>query len=132
MMELLSASSAIMVASVYNGQRRTIGYVKTGRDVYLSEAHELRLENKILRSRLAVSEDARAKAEYKISMDETLQKLYVKARKQAELKLKVCENMAHAKHKELTEALAELSMANELLAKLEVSSYTDPKGSADM
>ncbi|KAL2553649.1 hypothetical protein Fot_07268 [Forsythia ovata] len=92
---------------------------------------ELRSENNILRLRLAVSKDARAKAKYKISMAETLQKLYVKARKQAELKLNVCKDMAHAKHKKLTKALAELSKAKELLAKLRVSSYTNPKSSTE-
>ncbi|KAL2549797.1 hypothetical protein Fot_11327 [Forsythia ovata] len=72
---------------------------------------ELRSKNKILRSRLAVFKDASAKADYTISMAETLQKLSVKAQKQAELKLKVYEDMAHVKHKELTEALSELSKA---------------------
>ncbi|KAL2538567.1 hypothetical protein Fot_19958 [Forsythia ovata] len=62
---------------------------------------KLRSKNKTLRSRLAVSEDVRAKAEYKINMAETIQKFSVKARKQTELKLKLCEDMAHAKYKEL-------------------------------
>ncbi|KAL2557004.1 Uncharacterized protein Fot_01743 [Forsythia ovata] len=42
---------------------------------------ELRAENKMLCSRLAISEDAMAKAKYRISMSETIQKLSVKARK---------------------------------------------------
>ncbi|KAL2549766.1 hypothetical protein Fot_11296 [Forsythia ovata] len=86
---------------------------------------ELRSKNKILRSRLAVFKDASAKVNYTISMAETLQKLSVKAQKQAELKLKVYEDMAHVKHKELTEALSELSKAKELLAKLGVSGYVN-------
>ncbi|KAL2494147.1 hypothetical protein Fot_37904 [Forsythia ovata] len=93
----------------------------------VEDIDELRSKNKILRSRLAVLDDARTNAEYKISMAETIQKLSVNARKQVELKLKVCEDMAHAKHKELTEALTELSKAKELLAKLGVSGYADPK-----
>ncbi|KAL2529974.1 hypothetical protein Fot_22575 [Forsythia ovata] len=92
---------------------------------------ELRAENKRLCSLLLVSEEARATAEYKIVMARTIQMMFDKARKQAELKLKVCEDMAHAEHKELTEALAELSKAKELLAKLKVSSYADPKDSAE-
>ncbi|KAL2549852.1 hypothetical protein Fot_11382 [Forsythia ovata] len=40
------------------------------------------------------------------------------AQKKAELKLKVFEDMAYAKNKELTQVLTELSKAKELLAKL--------------
>ncbi|KAL2509046.1 hypothetical protein Fot_32693 [Forsythia ovata] len=92
---------------------------------------ELHSENKILHLRLVVLEDARAQAEFKIIKSETIQRLSVNAQKQDELKLKVCEDMAYAKHKELIEALVELSKAKELLAKLGTSSYTDPKGSAE-
>ncbi|KAL2493820.1 hypothetical protein Fot_37577 [Forsythia ovata] len=92
---------------------------------------ELHSKNKILRLRLAVFEDTRVQAEYRITKAETIQMFSIKAQKQAELKLKVCEDMAHAKHKELMEALAELSKAKELLAKLGVSSHTDPKGLAE-
>ncbi|KAL2520550.1 hypothetical protein Fot_24473 [Forsythia ovata] len=88
---------------------------------------ELRSENMILRSRLALAENARVQAEFKIIKSKKIQMLSVNARKQAELKLRVCEDMTYAKHKELTEALAELSKAKELLAKLGASSYTDPK-----
>ncbi|KAL2549732.1 hypothetical protein Fot_11262 [Forsythia ovata] len=76
---------------------------------------ELRSKNKILHSRLVVYEDSRVQVEYKTTMAETIERLSVKARKQVELELKVCEDMAHAKNKELTEALAELSKAKELL-----------------
>ncbi|KAL2493657.1 hypothetical protein Fot_37414 [Forsythia ovata] len=92
---------------------------------------ELRSKNKILHSRFVVSEDARAQAEFKIIKSETIQRLSVSALKQAELKLKVCEDMAYAKHKQLAETLVELSKAKELLAKLGASDYTDPKGSAE-
>ncbi|KAL2508366.1 hypothetical protein Fot_32095 [Forsythia ovata] len=95
------------------------------------EIDELRSENKILCSRFAISENARAQAEFKIIKSKMIQRLSVNTRKQAELKLKVCDDMAYAKYKELTEALAKLSKAKELLAKLGASSYTDPKGSAE-
>ncbi|KAL2508549.1 hypothetical protein Fot_32196 [Forsythia ovata] len=89
---------------------------------------ELRSENKTLRLRFAISEDATAKSKYEIAMVEMIQKLSTKARKQAKLKLKVCEDMAHAKHIELTKALVELSKAKELLVKLGVFGYANPKG----
>ncbi|KAL2544399.1 hypothetical protein Fot_13632 [Forsythia ovata] len=92
---------------------------------------ELHSENKILHSRLTIGEDARAQAEFKIIKFETIQILSVNARKRAELKLKVCEDMAYAKHKELNETLVELSKAKDLLANLGASSYTDPKNSAE-
>ncbi|KAL2488771.1 hypothetical protein Fot_42063 [Forsythia ovata] len=92
----------------------------------------LRSKQKILNSRLAVSEDARAQAEFKIIKSETIQRLSFSARKQDELKLKVCKDMAYTKHKQLAEALAELAKAKELLAKLGISSYANSKGSAEM
>ncbi|KAL2495298.1 hypothetical protein Fot_39055 [Forsythia ovata] len=92
---------------------------------------ELCAENKMLCSRLTISENARTKDEYIISMAETIQKLFVKAQKQAELKLKVCKDMAHVTHKELTGALEELSKPKELLAKLGVSGHADPEGSVE-
>ncbi|KAL2488580.1 hypothetical protein Fot_41872 [Forsythia ovata] len=98
--------------------------IEGAKDIYA-----LRAENKMICSRLAISEDAREKAEYMISMAEIIQKLSIKSRKQAELKLMVFEDMAHAKHKELTGALAELSKAKEFLAKLGVSSHVDLEGS---
>ncbi|KAL2514454.1 hypothetical protein Fot_28425 [Forsythia ovata] len=92
---------------------------------------DLRTENNVLYLELVIFKDARAKAEYKVTKAEMLQQLSFKAQKQAELKLNVCEDMAHAKHKELTKALGELSKANELLAKLGASGYSYPKGSAE-
>ncbi|KAL2501479.1 hypothetical protein Fot_35327 [Forsythia ovata] len=97
----------------------------------VEDIDELCVENKMLCSSFAIYEDMRAKAEHMISMAETIRKLSIKARKQVELKLKVCEDMAHAKYKELTRALAELSKAKELLAKLGVSGYADSEGSAE-
>ncbi|KAL2515549.1 hypothetical protein Fot_29520 [Forsythia ovata] len=99
--------------------------------VGVEDIDALRSENKILRSRLAVSKDARTQAEFKIIKSETIQRLSVSAQKQAELKLKVCEDMAYTKHKQLTEALVELTKAKELLATIETSGYTDPKDSAE-
>ncbi|KAL2552623.1 hypothetical protein Fot_06242 [Forsythia ovata] len=75
---------------------------------------ELRSENKVFRSRFAVFEDARAQAEFKIIKSEMIQRLSISARKQAELKLKFCKDMAYEKLKQLTKALAELSKAKEL------------------
>ncbi|KAL2514062.1 hypothetical protein Fot_28033 [Forsythia ovata] len=70
--------------------RSTVGGVE--------DINELHTENKRLWSMLVVFKDARAKAEYKIDMARTIQMMSDKARKQAELKLKICEDMAHAKH----------------------------------
>ncbi|KAL2500489.1 hypothetical protein Fot_34337 [Forsythia ovata] len=68
----------------------------------------MRLENQILCSELTVSvfEDTKARAIYDITKSRTIQ------------------------NKELTEALAELSKANELLANLGVLGYADPKDPA--
>ncbi|KAL2520754.1 hypothetical protein Fot_24677 [Forsythia ovata] len=95
------------------------------------DIEELRSENKILYSRLAIFEDARAHAKFKIIKSKTIQRLSVSAQKQAELKLKVYEYMAYTKHKQLAEALAKLAKAKELLAKLGASNYADPKGSME-
>ncbi|KAL2494262.1 hypothetical protein Fot_38019 [Forsythia ovata] len=98
------------------------------RVVGAEDIEELRSENNILRSRLAISEDARAQAEFKIIKSKTIQRLFVSVRKQAELKIKVYEDMAYMKYNQLVEALAELAKAKEL-AKLGASGYADPKGS---
>ncbi|KAL2520673.1 hypothetical protein Fot_24596 [Forsythia ovata] len=66
----------------------------------------LRLENKALCARLAILEDDRAQAMFKVTKARTIQKMCAQAQKKAELQLKVCEEMVHAQHKELTEALA--------------------------
>ncbi|KAL2530036.1 hypothetical protein Fot_22637 [Forsythia ovata] len=128
--EMYTSQSHVLNCELYNM------YVVKVDELHLTvertkDIDKLRAKNKMLCSRLAISEDARAKAEYKISMAETIQQLSVKARKQAELKLKVCEDMAHAKHKELTEALAELSKAKESLDKLRVPGHADQKGSVE-
>ncbi|KAL2538811.1 hypothetical protein Fot_20202 [Forsythia ovata] len=78
----------------------------------------LRSENKFLRARLAIVEDTRAQAVFKVTKSEMIQRMCAQAQKKAELKLKVCEDMVHAKHKQLIEALAELSKAKDLLANL--------------
>ncbi|KAL2509911.1 hypothetical protein Fot_33558 [Forsythia ovata] len=84
-------------------------------------------ENKIFCTRLAIVEDARAQAVFKVTKSETIQRMCAQAQKKAELKLKVCEDTIHPKHKELTEALAELSKAKDLLADLGAPGYADPK-----
>ncbi|KAL2559344.1 hypothetical protein Fot_04083 [Forsythia ovata] len=71
----------------------------------------LRLENKDLQEQLAFTEDARARAIYDITKAKTIQKACVQAQKKAESQLRSCQNMIHAKDKELTEALTELSKA---------------------
>ncbi|KAL2544934.1 hypothetical protein Fot_14167 [Forsythia ovata] len=88
---------------------------------------ELCSENRVLRSKFVFADEARPQAKYKLMKSKTIQRVCIDARKWAKLKQKVCEDMAHAKHKELAEALAELSKAKESLAKLGASNYADPK-----
>ncbi|KAL2520919.1 hypothetical protein Fot_24842 [Forsythia ovata] len=90
--------------------------------------YTLRSENKDLWEQLAFSEDARARAIYDITKVKTIQRACVQAQKKAESQLRSYQNMVHAKDKELTEMLNELSRAQDLLAKLGVPSYADPKG----
>ncbi|KAL2553462.1 hypothetical protein Fot_07081 [Forsythia ovata] len=51
----------------------------------------------------------------------------VQAQRKVESQLRASQNMIYAKDKELTEALAKLSRAKDLLANLGVSGYVDPK-----
>ncbi|KAL2514660.1 hypothetical protein Fot_28631 [Forsythia ovata] len=95
---------------------------------YIDELHS---DNKILRSRLAIYKDAKAQVEFKIIKSETIQRLSVSARKKSGLKLKVCEDMAYTKHKQLAEAMAALAKAKVLLAKLGIPGYANPKGSVE-
>ncbi|KAL2514535.1 uncharacterized protein Fot_28506 [Forsythia ovata] len=88
----------------------------------------LRLENKDLRELLAFSEDARARSIYNITKAKMIQRACVQVQRKAESQLRSCQNMIHAKDKELIEALTELSKAQGLLANLEVPSYADPMG----
>ncbi|KAL2489759.1 Uncharacterized protein Fot_43051 [Forsythia ovata] len=87
----------------------------------------LRLENKDLREQLAFFEDARARAIYDITKAKTIQRACVQAQKTAELQLRSCQNMIHAKDKELIEVLTELSKAKGLLANLGVPGYAIPR-----
>ncbi|KAL2514924.1 hypothetical protein Fot_28895 [Forsythia ovata] len=96
-----------------------------GRD---EDVDALRLENKDLREQLSFSEDARARAIYDITKAKRIQSAYVQAQKKVESQLRSCQSMVHAKDKELTEVLTELSKAQGLLAKLGISGYEDPKG----
>ncbi|KAL2501315.1 hypothetical protein Fot_35163 [Forsythia ovata] len=96
-----------------------------GRD---EDIDALRSDNKDLREQLAFSEDARARTIYDITKAKTIQRECVQAQKKAESQLRSCQNMVHAKDKELSEALNELSRAQDLLAKLGVPGYADPKG----
>ncbi|KAL2552316.1 hypothetical protein Fot_05935 [Forsythia ovata] len=72
-LEKLPVPSAIAATSIH--KYWTSAWAKAGAE----DIEELRSENKIIRSRLAVSEDARAKVENKISMAEMIQILSVKA-----------------------------------------------------
>ncbi|KAL2501296.1 hypothetical protein Fot_35144 [Forsythia ovata] len=95
-----------------------------GRD---EDIDALRSDNKDLREQLAFYEDARARAIYDITKAKTIQRECVQAQKKAESQLRSCQNMVHAKDKELSEALNELSRAQYLLAKLGVPGYANPK-----
>ncbi|KAL2520411.1 hypothetical protein Fot_24334 [Forsythia ovata] len=88
----------------------------------------LRLENKDLREQLAFSEDARARAIYDVTKAKRIQSVCVQAQKKAESQLRSCQSMVHAKDKQLTDALTELSKAQGLLAKFGVPGYVDPEG----
>ncbi|KAL2489130.1 SPRY domain-containing protein [Forsythia ovata] len=88
------------------------------------DVNALRSENKYLGERLAISEDVRARAIYDVTK---AKRIHVQAQKKAESQLRSFQNMIHAKDKELTEALSELSRAQDLLANLGVPGYADPK-----
>ncbi|KAL2545911.1 hypothetical protein Fot_15144 [Forsythia ovata] len=91
------------------------------------DVNVMRSENKDLQERLAIFEDVRARAIYDVTKAKRIQSVCVQAQKKAESQLRSCQNMIHAKDKELTEALSELSRAQDLLANLGVSGYADPK-----
>ena len=92
------------------------------------DVNALLSENKDLWERLIFSEDERARAIYNITKAKKIQSVCVHAQKKAESQLRSCQNMIHAKDKELTEALIELSKDQDLLVKLGVQGYADPKG----
>ncbi|KAL2529541.1 hypothetical protein Fot_22142 [Forsythia ovata] len=136
-LEKLPVPAAIVVASVH--KYWTYAFEKVVDNAELMEllklakmgdedVDALRSENKGLREQLAFSEDARTRAIYNITKAKTIQMACVQAQKKAELQLRSCQNMVHAKDKELTEALNELLRAQDLLAKLGVLGYADPKG----
>ncbi|KAL2538386.1 Uncharacterized protein Fot_19777 [Forsythia ovata] len=85
-------------------------------------------ENKDIREQLTFSEDARARAIYDITRAKKIQRTCVQAQKKTESQLRSCQSMIHAKDKELTEVLIELSKAQGMLAKLGVPGYADPEG----
>ncbi|KAL2553305.1 hypothetical protein Fot_06924 [Forsythia ovata] len=89
----------------------------------------LRSKNMVLRPRLTIVEDATAQAVFQLTKFQTIQMMCADGQRKAELKLKIFEDMACAKHKDLTEVLTELSRAKELLAKLEAPGHLDPRGS---
>ncbi|KAL2529202.1 hypothetical protein Fot_21803 [Forsythia ovata] len=81
------------------------------------DAEAMRDEIKRLWARLAFFEDVRTRATYDVTKAQTIQK--------AESQLKSCQRMIHAKDRELTEVLNELTKAKGLLAKLGVTGYTE-------
>ncbi|KAL2494365.1 Uncharacterized protein Fot_38122 [Forsythia ovata] len=84
----------------------------------------LRSENNAICEQFVVVEDARAPAVYDVTKSGMIQMMCAQVQKKAESQLW---SMVHAKDKELTEALAKLSKAKDLLANLGVSGYADPK-----
>ncbi|KAL2545902.1 MLP-like protein [Forsythia ovata] len=91
---------------------------------------ELPSKNKILHSKLALTEEARHQVEFKAIKSETMQNVCNDAWRRAELKLKVYEDMAYIKHKDLAGAQVELLKAKELLARLGVQTSADPDETA--
>ncbi|KAL2538677.1 hypothetical protein Fot_20068 [Forsythia ovata] len=87
-------------------------------------------KNKALCVQLTVAEDPRARAVYDVTKSGMIQMMCAQSQKKAESQLRSCQNMVHVKDKELTEALAELSKAKDLLANLGVPGYVDPKDPA--
>ncbi|KAL2493648.1 hypothetical protein Fot_37405 [Forsythia ovata] len=85
-------------------------------------------KNKDLREQLVFSENSRARALYNVTKANRIQSVCVQAQKKVESQLRSCQNMIHAKDKELSEALSELSRAHDLLANLGVPGYADPQG----
>ncbi|KAL2520069.1 Uncharacterized protein Fot_23992 [Forsythia ovata] len=63
-------------------------------------------ENKDLRERLAISEDARTRAIYDLTKVKRIQSVCVQAQKKVKSQLRACQNMIHGKDKELTDALS--------------------------
>ncbi|KAL2538708.1 hypothetical protein Fot_20099 [Forsythia ovata] len=87
---------------------------------YFGQARSLQLKV------LVVAEDAMTRAVYDVTKSGTIQMMCAQAQKKSQSQLRSCQNMVHAKDKELTEALAELSKAKDLLVNLGVPGYADP------
>ncbi|KAL2559392.1 hypothetical protein Fot_04131 [Forsythia ovata] len=126
MVKMNTAQSYILNCELYKIFMMKINELRS-KVVGAEDIDAFHLENKALRAQLAVTEDARARTIYEITKSGTIQRMYVQAQNKAESQLRICQNMVHAKEKELTEALAELSKAKDLLANLEVPDYADPK-----
>ncbi|KAL2501236.1 hypothetical protein Fot_35084 [Forsythia ovata] len=127
LVEMYTSRSHVLNCELYKVLAMKIDELRTtiGGD---EDVNALRSENKDLRERLAFSEDERARAIYDITKAKKIQSVCVQAQKKAESQLRSCQNMIHAKDKELTEVLIELSKAQDLLVKLGVPGYADPKG----
>ncbi|KAL2538210.1 hypothetical protein Fot_19601 [Forsythia ovata] len=103
-----------------------VGYEES-KIVGFEDADELRSKNKVFFSKLDLAEEARRQTEYKVLKVQSIQKVAEDARRRAEQKLKMYKDMAYTRHKKLAEAMAELSKANEILARLGAHTCADPK-----
>ncbi|KAL2508371.1 hypothetical protein Fot_32018 [Forsythia ovata] len=125
--EMYTSRSHVLNCELYKLLEMKIDELRTttGGD---EDVEALRAENKDLREQLVFSEDARARAIYDVAKAERIQGVCVQAQKKAESQLRSCQNVVHAKDKELTEALSELSRARDLLANIGVPDYVDLQG----
>ncbi|KAL2520052.1 hypothetical protein Fot_23975 [Forsythia ovata] len=108
--EMYISQSHVLNCELYKVLAMNVDKLRStvGRD---EDVNALRSENKDLRESLAFSKDARARAIYDITKAKRIQGVCVQAQKKAESQLRSCQSMVHAKDKELTEALTELSKA---------------------
>ncbi|KAL2549806.1 hypothetical protein Fot_11336 [Forsythia ovata] len=99
--EMYTSRSHMLNCELYNILAMKVDELRStvGRD---EDVNALRSENKDLRERLAIFEDARARAIYDVAKAKRIQSICVQAQKKAELELRSCQNIIHAKDKELT------------------------------
>ncbi|KAL2472753.1 hypothetical protein Fot_48489 [Forsythia ovata] len=80
MAEMSTARSHILNSELYKVLAMKVDELRLAA-TNSKDIDELHSDNKIIHSRLAFSEDARAQAEFKINKSETIQRLFVNARK---------------------------------------------------
>ncbi|KAL2538716.1 Uncharacterized protein Fot_20107 [Forsythia ovata] len=122
--EMYTSCSHVLNCELYKMLEMRVAEIQSalGED---ENAEAMRAEVKRLRARLAFLENARNRATYDVTKDQTIQKACIVAQKKAESQLKSCQNMIQAKDRELTEVSNELAKAKGLLAKLGVPGYTE-------